>query len=516
MTETNRSSAYPLPTLPDGDRVARLRTTEPHLAALFRAHAETVHIPGVAYGVIAGGELLHANAFGLRNIVDEAPVDVDTIFRIASMTKSFTAAAILHLRDAEQLCLDEAAATYVPELATLHYPTADSAPITVRQLLTMSAGWPQDDPWADRQLYRADAAMSTLYAQGLSWSNPPGVIFEYSNYGYMVLGRIITNVAGIPAVEYINRELLYPLGMTATFWDAGDVPADRLARGYRWEDEQWKEEVLLPCGGDVACFAGIFTSVRDLARWVTFFLDAWPPRDDVETGPLRRSTRREMQQIGAVTPPTFTTPDDGGPLQMNSGGYGFGLSVTHSVTHSGTHSGTDSGVDSGVDNDRWCTVGHGGGLPGFGSHMRWLPDYDLGIVALGNVTYAGLHQLSTDALVQMVKTAGVSPRQSPIAPALAAARKGIIRMMATWDNELAASLFADNLLLDRDGDHRRRELAKLFDEQGSLQPEGPFIIENWLRGKWRMVGKQGWVDVSITLSPTVPPRVQTWEWESGS
>lgn len=494
MTDLLADVPYPQPCFPDSERVARIRAGCPAIDALFRDHAERSHVPGLAYGVIAGGDLIFTNSFGIREIETQAPVDADTIFRIASMTKSFTAAAVLQLRDAGKLRLDEPAATYVPELAALDYPTADSAPITVRQLLTMNGGWPQDDPWADRQLYRTDSALSEVYRDGVSWSNPPGVRFEYSNYGYMVLGRIITNVAGVPAVEYINRELLHPLGMTSTFWDAVDVPPDRLAHGYRWEDAQWKEEALLPCGGDVAAFAGIFTSVHDLTRWVSFFLDAWPPRDEIETGPLRRSTRREMQQIGTATPPTLTIPEDGGPPQVNSGGYGFGLSMT--------------------DNGRWRSVGHGGGLPGFGSHMRWLPDYDLGIVALGNVTYAGLHQLSTDALTQLVAKAEIAPRQVQIAPTLAAAREGIIRLMATWDDDLAATLFADNLLLDSDAEHRRQALADLIEKHGPLRPDGPFAVENWLRGRWRMVGERGWVDVSITLSPTVPPCVQAWAWES--
>lgn len=491
---TSVSSLYPLPVFPDDNRVARLQKACSSLDARFQAHAKQVHLPGLAYGVVAGGELIHTQSFGVRDVATQAPVDADTIFRIASMTKSFAAAAILHLRDAGKLRLDEPAATYVPELTTLSYPTTDSAPITVRQLLTMNAGWPQDDPWADRQIYRSDTAISTFYELGASWSNPPGVVFEYSNYGYMLLGRIITNVSGTSAVDYINREFVQPLGMTSTFWDAADVPPARLAHGYRWEDEQWKEEALLPCGGDVACFAGIFTSVRDLANWVNFFLDAWPPRDDEETGPLRRSTRREMEQIGTVMRPKLTMRDDGRPQNLFTGGYGFGLSI--------------------IDDGQSRTVGHGGGLPGFGSHMRWLPDHDLGIIALGNVTSAGLHQLSGDLLGELATMTNLQPRRPQISSVLAAARDDIIRLMDQWDDDLAATLFADNLLLDSDVEHRQRELAELVETHGLLRPEGEFRVENWLRGTWRMMGETGWVDVSITMSPTVPPRVQKWAFKS--
>jgi len=493
MTDSMVTAAYPLPSFPDANRSARLREQCPDLDAIFRAHAERAHLPGLAFGVVAGGELIYTQSMGVRTVATGAPVDEDTVFRIASMTKSFAAAAILHLRDAGKLRLDEPAATYLPELATLRYPTTDSTPITVRQLLTMNAGWPQDDAWADRQIYRSDDAMHEFYALGVSWSNPPGVTYEYSNYGYMALGRIITNVAGMSAVTYINRTFIEPLGMTATVWDAADVPADRLALGYRWEDEQWKEEALLPCGGDVACFAGLFTSVRDLARWVQFFLDAWPPRNAPEHGPLRRSTRREMQQIGTAFVPTLTQEDGRAP-EVRSGGYGFGLSMSH--------------------NGRWLGVGHGGGLPGFGSHMRWLPAYDLGIVALGNVTYAGLHQLSGEALAQLVEAAKLGARQPQPSPDLVAAREGVLRLLTAWDDEVATTLFADNFLLDSDREHRQRALAALVERHGKLRPEGPMQVENWLSGNWRMVGEAGWVDLSMSLAPTVPPRIQELEFES--
>ena len=109
------------------------------------------HIPGVAYGVVVGGELVHARGIGTLRVGEEAPPDADSVFRIASMTKSFTAATILGLRDEGRLALDDPIARHVPELAELRGPTADSPAITVRHLLTMSAGLATDDPWGDRQ-----------------------------------------------------------------------------------------------------------------------------------------------------------------------------------------------------------------------------------------------------------------------------------------------------------------------------------------------------------------------------
>lgn len=488
------ATELPVPQWTDSERKARVLAACALLEPIFRRHVEERHIPGVAYGVVVEGELIFTHSSGVCNVATGAPVDADSVFRIASMTKSFAALAILQLRDAGQLRLDEPVATYVPELAALIYPTNDSPSITVRQLLSMAVGWPQDDPWGDRQLYRTDAAMSDFYRAGVSWSNPPGVTFEYSNYAYMVLGRIITNVAGMPAIHYINKQILQPLGMTATVWNAAEVPAEHLALGYRWEDERWKEEPLLPSGGDVAAFAGLFTSVRDLARWVALFQSAWPPRNEWEAGPLRRSSLREMQRVWSAYEPVVTAPALGAQPEIVTGGYGFGLSVRH--------------------NGHWVSVGHGGGLPGFGSHMRWAPDYGIGIVALGNLTYAGVSDACVKGLELLIAKSQVQPYQRPVAPALAAARDGVLRLLAEWDSTLADTLFADNFFLDRDFAHWRREITQLDERHGRLAPDGPFVVENWLRGEWRMTGERGWCRLALTLSPTVPPRIQELEIES--
>ena len=95
---------------------------------IFHAHSRRRRIPGLAYGVVLDGELLLSHSFGVREVASGAPADADTAFRIASMTKSFAAAAIVQLRDAGLLALDAPAADYTPELGGLLYPTADSAP----------------------------------------------------------------------------------------------------------------------------------------------------------------------------------------------------------------------------------------------------------------------------------------------------------------------------------------------------------------------------------------------------
>ena len=106
--------------------------------------------PAISYGIVRDGELVHAAGFGARSLGGQKP-DERTVFRIASMSKSFTASAIMLLRDAGALALDDPAATYLPELAGWVNGAADAGPLTIRHLLTMTAGFPTDDPWGDRQ-----------------------------------------------------------------------------------------------------------------------------------------------------------------------------------------------------------------------------------------------------------------------------------------------------------------------------------------------------------------------------
>ena len=109
------------------------------------------HIPGMVWGIVQDGRLVHVKGAGVQDIDTKRPVNADTLFRIASMTKAFTALSILKLRDEGKLSLDAPVETYVPEMRGWKYPTEDSPKIRVRELLTHTAGFVTDDPWGDRQ-----------------------------------------------------------------------------------------------------------------------------------------------------------------------------------------------------------------------------------------------------------------------------------------------------------------------------------------------------------------------------
>ncbi|HJZ28222.1 MAG TPA: serine hydrolase domain-containing protein, partial [Streptosporangiaceae bacterium] len=180
--------------------------------------------PGLAYGIVLGGELVHAAGLGQRHL-GGAPPDADTVFRIASMTKSFTASAILALRDDGVLKLDDPAEEYVPELRGWPSVTPDSARVSIRHLLTMTAGFPTDDPWGDRQQGLPLDEFDALLARGVSFNWAPGTRFEYSNLGYAILGRVIAAASGGPYDEFIRTRLLAPLRMSRTGFAAEEFTA---------------------------------------------------------------------------------------------------------------------------------------------------------------------------------------------------------------------------------------------------------------------------------------------------
>src|SRR5918993_496239 len=428
------------------DRRAKLEKAFPEIDRLFQDYAAANHIPGAAWGIVIDGELAHTGVTGYRDIATKSPVTPDTVFRIASMTKSFTAIAILQLRDEGKLALDDPAEKYVPEMKALVYPTADSPKITIRHLLSHAEGWPEDNPWGDQQLADTDEQLSALITAGIPFSNAPGVAYEYSNFGFAILGRIIANVVDPSAkaptavyTKYIKDQILKPLGMASTTLEPSSVPASRLAHGYRWEDEQWKNEPLL-ANGSFGSMGGMLTTLSDLGRYVGAFLAAWPPRDGPETGPVRRASLREMQQVWRPSPATVSAA--GGAVQLSAGGYGYGLRVAQTCQFP-------------------TVVSHSGGLPGVGTVMRWLPEYGVGIIAFGNRTYSGWSRTVDAAFAALARTGALQPRVVQPSPALLAARDAVARLVVRWDDAAADRIAAQNLYLDESKERRRAAIARL-------------------------------------------------------
>lgn len=462
---------------------------------VFADVAERAHIPGIAYGVIHRGELVHTGGVGTLHAGRDERPDADSVFRIASMTKSFTAATILSLRDEGVLRLDERVAAYAPELADWRGPTADSPELTLRHLMTMSGGLPEDDAWADRHLADDPATMDALFAAGGSFAHAPGTAFEYANLGWAMLGRVVEHATGSRVQDLVRERLLGPLGMTCTGWTVDELPAGvRIATGWRWLDDEGFVAEPEPLGdGGLAPMGGLWSTVRDIARWVAFQLDAHPARADPDDGPVSRATRREQQTTARSDELRTVTPRPGGPDRVIANGYAMGLFVRMDQ-RIGTH------------------VGHSGGLPGFGSHMRWIPDRDFGLVALGNARYAPMG----DAIVEVfevLEDLGTLPakREVPVTPVLAEAFARLTRLLDDWDEAEADALFADNVFQDDDRERRRRQAERMRAQHGPLVPAGPVTATSRLGGRCDLAG--GHVRLTVQLSAYALPLIQGYELE---
>jgi CubicO group peptidase (beta-lactamase class C family) len=486
---TSQAIPPPAGSFPVADRRARLETAFADIDRLFAEYARSAHVPGAAWGIIIDGELAHAGTTGVRDVTSNTPVDADTVFRIASMTKSFTAMAILKLRDEGKLALDDPAERYVPEMKTLRYPTSDSPRITIRHLLTHSEGFPEDNPWGDQQLSETDESLSRMIRGGIPFSTAPGTAYEYSNYGFAILGRVVSAVAKQSYDDYVTKNILQPLGMASTTLHADRVAKGRLAIGYRWEDERWKEEPALP-HGSFGAMGGMLTTIRDLSRYVAAFLAAWPARDGTETGSIGRASLREMQQPWRPSATRVVLDKANLSAHLTASSYGYGLSHTQTCQFR-------------------AAIAHGGGLPGYGSLMRWLPDYGVGIIAFGNLTYAGWSGTIGSALDRLQATGGLVARQAMPSPALVALRDDVSKLVMKWDDTLADRIAAENLFMDRSKERRRKEIDDLAVKVGACSaPERFDVVENALRGNWTMNCERGKLQVAITLAPTMPPAVQ--------
>jgi len=285
----------PIPRFTDAARKAKLEAAFPEIERIFEKFYQQKGIPGMVFGVVIDGELALVKGFGVRDRKTKDAVTPDTAFRIASMTKSFTVLAILKLRDEGKLSLDDLASKWIPEMAQWKYPTRDTTPIRIRELLTHGAGFPEDNPWGDRQLAISDEKLTQWLQQGLPFSTTPDTAYEYSNYGFALLGRIVTKASGVPYREYLEKQILALIGMRASSLEPETIPASVRAMGYKKIGDQYVEELSL-AHGTFGAMGGLVTTARDLAKYVAYQLSAYPPRDDDESGPVRRSSQREMQR----------------------------------------------------------------------------------------------------------------------------------------------------------------------------------------------------------------------------
>jgi D-alanyl-D-alanine-carboxypeptidase/D-alanyl-D-alanine-endopeptidase len=466
------------------------RATLTDVDRIFADWSLDAHVPGLVYGIVQDGRLVHVRGFGMQDTDSKRPVSADSLFRIASMSKAFTALAILKLRDEGKVILDAPAETYVPELKNWRYPTTDSPKISVRNLLTHSAGFVEDNPWGDRQQVLPEPDFTALLRAGPPFARSPGLGMEYSNYGYAILGRIVSNVSRERYQDYIRNRMMRPLGMGSTTYDILSSPANRRAIGYRWLDNAFVREPDMKDGA-FGAMGGIETSANDYARWVAFLLNAWPSRDGTESGPIRRATVREI-----VTGLNFATgrmrpPAIGGASCRQAVAYAMAWNV----------------VD---DCDVGRVVTHTGGYPGYGSVVMLLPDKGVGIFAFASRTYGAPSLPAFRAALALQKAGALEERKLPVSSGLAAAYTAA---RAVWrSGDVTVAPLAGNMPLDRDAAHWKTLLANLRSEVGTCDADEAITPTSAMEGRFVWACEHGRISGRVQRAPLQEVKLQALEF----
>lgn len=484
-----KNQPYEAPTFIDKDQLSKIEPLFPRIDQLYREHASKNHFPGYTFGIVLDGKLIYSGNGGYNDIATKSPVTSKSMFRIASMSKSFTAMAILKLRDAGKLRLDDAVEKYIPELKGQHL-TKDAPIITIRDLMTHSGGFPQDDPWGDRQLADSEEELIALIKKGLHFSNVTGLQYEYSNLGFTMLGYIIHKVSGKPYSTYIAEEIWKPLGMSQAEWEYSKVPSANLAKGHRWINDSWVDEPLLH-DGIYGSMGGMITSLESFSKYMAFHMQAWPPSNEPEIGPVKRSTVREMHQANRFSSlnPQYRYPD--GRLCPMVTAYGYGLRWSN-------------------DCEGRISVGHSGGLPGFGSNWVILPEYGIGVVFFANVTYASTAGINAQVLDTLVRGAKLQPRKLPASQILKEVQNRLMKLLPSWNDAEKSSLFADNFFADYSIASLIKEARTIFESAGRILSVEDIIPQNQLRGQFTIRGEKADIQIFFTLTPENPSRIQEY------
>jgi CubicO group peptidase (beta-lactamase class C family) len=323
-------------------------------AAKLASFVKEGRLYGAAAGVIHGDELVWSAGSGFADAAAGRMASPSTLYRIASITKTFTGTAIMQLRDAGKLGLDDPAVKWIPELADSASPATIEA-VTIRRLLSHESGLRSEPPGTDwmRQspVYEGFVDQNLDRVTEIFTAVGPNRQTKYCNLGYQLLGEIVHRASGSPYPDYLAREILRPLGMSSTSFEPLDgALAGRAAVGYgarAFSDELDVAPLMSPIWAE----GGLWSTVEDLARWLAFQLGAHakPP---AESRLLAAATLREMHTPRYLSDETWTSA--------------FGISWY------------------GERKDDAIWIQHSGGLHGFTSNVCFDPGQRVGAIALVN------------------------------------------------------------------------------------------------------------------------------------
>ncbi|MGO3147601.1 MAG: serine hydrolase domain-containing protein [Leucobacter sp.] len=414
-----------------------------------------------------------------------------TVFRIASMSKSFLAAAALALRDEGVLDLDRSISEYVPGARFLLNGHAHE--VTVEELLSNNSGMPEDNAWGDRQLGASRDAIMSLARAGFRLTARPGERYQYSNLGMSLVGRAIESVTGSLVEDVIRERFFAPLGLLHTHYSSDEYSAQAdIAHGFRSFDEgaSFLREPFVGSGA-LSCIGGIFSTIDDIAAWAWFLASAFTD-DPVQPALLSERSRREMQRAHTGIPITPSTPQ----RAINALGYGLGLVIENDVKFG-------------------QIVSHSGGLPGFSSHMRWHVASGIGAVVFGNSDAFTAEKLASATLDAHLHAAPQRAILDTVWPETLRAAERIDGVLAESSTIADASdVCADNLFMDIPAAHRDHQFSVLRAETGQLLSQRPLaervlVATDAAHLKWRIDCERGALTCEIRMVGVNAPTVQS-------
>jgi CubicO group peptidase (beta-lactamase class C family) len=298
-----------------------------------------LRLPGLALAIVRDGRVEAIRTYGKASLELDAPVTPDTVFELGSLTKQFTASAVVMLAEDGKLGLDDSVATHLPEAPDKWRG------ITVRHLLTHSSGLREylSVPGLAAEAHAlGHREMTALFAARVPLEFPPGDTWAYSNTGYLLLGDIVERTSGQSYWEFLRARVFAPAGMQATRSSGPRAVIPNRAKGYGWNGGGFESR---PALSENAYSAGaIASTIADMARWAVA----------LHAGRLISTASRDR----IWTPLTVSR----GPVPPFS--YGFGWIVDRERGHR--------------------AVLHSGGTPGFSSAIRHYPDDRLTVIALAN------------------------------------------------------------------------------------------------------------------------------------
>lgn len=341
---------------------SRMSEVNTEIDAYLNAHHELGWFSGAVI-VVSAGETVFAQGYGMASLEYQVPNSPHTRFRLGSVTKQFTAAAILQLQDRGQLDVQAPVSTYLPD-----YPDGDR--ITLHHLLTHTAGIPNLTNFPDylewmRLPTTPDDLIARFNDRPLEFE--PGEEYRYSNSGYILLTQVIETVSGQSYTDYLAEHLLRPLGMENTGYEHPTEVINGLASGYQITDEGYRRaehiNMSVPQGA-----GGLYSTVEDLVRWNQFLFNS-------ET---RDETILSAGAIAIMTSPLVSMGFEDAPDLF----YGYGFVIDKQSKH--------------------LSIGHAGGINGFATSLMFLPEQNLSIAVLGNVVPTNPEGISGDLAAIML------------------------------------------------------------------------------------------------------------------